>query len=432
MALSTKPYKGARDFYPEDERLQKYLFNVMRTVCERYGYEEYDAPVLEPTELYLQKGNQEIIEQQTYTFTDRGERSVTLRTEMTPSVARMVAGRRQELSYPLRWYSIPQCWRYERMQRGRGREFYQLNVDIFGEDSIVAEHELILLVRDLLAGYGANDDTYTIHVNSRACMDWLFSEKLGLAQDEKQELFRLIDRMHKLDEATFNEQLTAALAGQEQSEAAAELLRSFLASKSIEALPDEIQGHSTLAELRELLDLCLRSGVANIVFDPTITRGFEYYTNIVFEVFDTHPENNRSMFGGGRYDNLLEAFGAEPIPTAGFGMGDLTLQNFLELHDLLPEPKPETDFYAVCVGDVYSQATEAVAQLRSKGCRVALDATGRKLDKSIKAADKKRIPYVLFIGKDEVESQRFTVRELSSGHEEARTIDEIAALSDSV
>ena len=153
MTLSTQSYKGARDFYPEDKRLQKYIFSKMREVCEQFGYEEYDAPILEPTELFLAKGNQEIIDEQTYTFDDRGQRSVTVRTEMTPSVSRMVAGRRQELAYPVRWYSIPELWRYERMQRGRLRQFWQLNVDIFGIDGVEAEHELIVLADAILKGY---------------------------------------------------------------------------------------------------------------------------------------------------------------------------------------------------------------------------------------------------------------------------------------
>ena len=155
MALSTQPYKGARDFYPEDKRLQKFMFAKLREVCERFGYEEYDAPILEPTELFASKTSDEIVNEQTYTFTDRGERSVTIRTEMTPSVSRMVAGRRQELAYPLRWYSTPNLWRYERPQRGRLREFWQPNVDVFGLAGIEAEHEVILLADQVLRAFGA-------------------------------------------------------------------------------------------------------------------------------------------------------------------------------------------------------------------------------------------------------------------------------------
>ena len=180
MTLSTQPYKGARDFYPEDKRLQKYMFAKMREVAERFGYEEYDAPILEPTDLYLSKGNQEIIDEQTYTFTDRGGRSVTIRTEMTPTVSRMVAGRRQELPYPIRWYSIPNLWRYERTQRGRLREFWQPNFDIFGMEGVEADHEIVLLADQLMKSFGARTDMYVIQLSSRKLVDELFGNYLGL------------------------------------------------------------------------------------------------------------------------------------------------------------------------------------------------------------------------------------------------------------
>src|SRR5439155_12089601 len=166
MSLSTQPYKGARDFYPEDKRYQKYLFSVMRTTVEKFGYEEYDAPMLESLELYAAKTGDEIVNEQTYSFTDRGDRQVVIRPEMTPSVSRMVAARRQELAYPLRWYSIPQCWRYERTQRSRGREFYQLNVDLFGIDGISADLEMIQMADAIMKAFKAKPDMYQIRINS--------------------------------------------------------------------------------------------------------------------------------------------------------------------------------------------------------------------------------------------------------------------------
>src|SRR5579872_2116099 len=167
MALSTQPYKGTRDFYPEDKRVQKYMFGVLRRVAEGFGYQEYDAPVLEPIELYMSKTSEEIVVEQTFVFTDRGGRTVTMRPEMTPTISRMVAGRRQELAYPLRWYSIPNLWRYERPQAGRLREHWQLNVDIFGVPGLEADHEIILVADKILKAFGAKKDAYTIRVNSR-------------------------------------------------------------------------------------------------------------------------------------------------------------------------------------------------------------------------------------------------------------------------
>ncbi len=411
MKLSTDSYKGARDFYPEDKRLQKYLFGVMRAVCERYGYEEYDAPILEPTDLYLQKGNQEIINEQTYTFTDRGDRSVTMRTEMTPSVARMVAGKRQELGYPLRWYSIPQCWRYERTQRGRGREFYQLNVDIFGDASIEADVEAIRIADDIMKDYGASADMYDIRVSSR-------------------ELLRELLRQHGFD-STMESTITSVLDSYRKPsfDKKRTKLDQDSQTKLIELL-DYIQQEDVLQlesgkRLASIIDVLEKQDV-KVTLDPTITRGFDYYTGMVFEVFDTHPDNNRSMYGGGRYDNLLEAFGAEPLPTVGFGMGDHTLQCFLELHELVPALQSPTEVYVIAIGQEAVTASQVATELRSKNINTALDSTGRKLEKCIKTADKKSIPFVLFVGETERKENRYTLRRLSTGEEVKGPVDELA------
>src|SRR5690606_12098823 len=203
MTLSTQPYKGARDFYPEDKRLQKHLFSVWRRVAERFGYEEYDAPILESLELYLAKTGEEIVNEQTYTFTDRGDRRVAIRPEMTPTVSRMVAAKRQELAYPLRWYSIPNLWRYERPQRGRLREHWQLNVDIFGVEGIEADHEAIQVSDSIMRAFGAKRSMYTIKINSRKLMNALFADYLKLDDTQSHTMAKLIDRMHKMDYAQF-------------------------------------------------------------------------------------------------------------------------------------------------------------------------------------------------------------------------------------
>src|SRR5258708_10971795 len=191
MALSTQPYKGARDFYPEDKRVQNFMFRKISDTCERFGYEEYNAPILEPTELYLSKGNQEIIDEQTYTFQDRGGRSVTIRTEMTPTVSRLVAGRRQELPYPIRWYSIANFWRYERAQKGRLREFWQLNADIFGVEGVSADQETIALAAAIMKNLGAKSNMFTIRLNSRKFINFLMREYLGLDEVQIASMIRL-------------------------------------------------------------------------------------------------------------------------------------------------------------------------------------------------------------------------------------------------
>jgi histidyl-tRNA synthetase len=428
MALSTQPYKGARDFYPEDKRLQKFMFGKMREVCERFGYEEYDAPILEPTDLYASKTSDEIVNEQTYTFIDRGDRSVTIRTEMTPSVSRMVAGRRQELAYPVRWYSIPNLWRYERPQRGRLREFWQLNVDVFGLPGLEAEHEMILVADGIMRSFGAKHEMYTIKLNSRKLINALMFDVLALDETQAQTMIRLIDRMHKMDYGEFAGQVDGLFGPSQRDKGETDLLLNFLKVTNLDELPDDLKKLESVAELKQLMKLLDASGVTNVAFDPSLMRGFDYYTDVVFEVFDNDPDNNRSMFGGGRYDGLVAAFGVEPVPTVGFGMGDVTLQNFLETHKLLPKLHSETDVYVVLIGDVYEKAQKPIAQLREMGLSVAVDASGRKADKQLKAAIKKDVHYVLFIGEKELTDEQFAIKNLHSGVEEKHGLERIVSI----
>lgn len=425
MSLATQPYKGARDFYPKDKRTQKYMFSVMRSVVEKFGYEEYDAPILEPLELYAAKSGEEIVNEQTYTFEDRGGRKVAIRPEMTPTVSRMVAARRQELPYPARWYSIPNLWRYERPQRGRLREHWQLNVDVFGIEGIAAEHELIAVSDDILQTFGAKRDMYIIRINSRKLIDAALMEYLKLEQVQTHSLIKLIDRMHKLEPAAFGAQLDAILSPSQRDDGTEDKLRALLKIKDVKDLPTELQQHQSVAELTRLIALLRDSLITNVTFDVSLMRGFDYYTDIVFEVFDTDPENNRSMFGGGRYDGLVGLFGVDPVPTVGFGMGDVTLQNFLETHKLLPDLKPEVELYVALLGDVYSEAQRVIHDLREMGIKVAVDSSGRKPDKLIKNALKMNIRYMLFIGEDELKSEQFTLKDLSTSQEEKHSLQRV-------
>jgi len=430
MALSTNPYKGARDFYPEDKRVQKFMFNTMRRVIESFGYQEYDAPIVEPIELYLSKTSEEIVQEQTYNFLDRGERHVTLRPEMTPTVSRMVAARRQELAYPLRWYSIPNLWRYERPQHGRLREHWQLNVDLFGMSGLEADHEIILVADSILKTFGAKRDMYEIKVNSRALINWMLLEHLRLDYAQAAALTRLIDRMHKMPEKEFAGHVDALLGPAQKDAGVLKQLMSLLKVKKISELPLVTQQHPAVAELQRLMKMLDESGVKNAVFDITLMRGFDYYTNIVFEVFDADPENNRSMFGGGRYDGLVSLFGVEPVATVGFGMGDVTLQNFLQSHHLLPAIHPETDAVAILIGDVYTKAQKSLKAMRAEGARIAVDATERKIDAKIKAAAKADVPFVIFIGEEELENQRFKMKNLNTGQEHEHSLERIVSILD--
>jgi histidyl-tRNA synthetase len=397
-----QPYKGARDFYPEDKQIQKWIFDKWRRVVERYGYVEYDAPILEPTDLYLMKGSQEIIETQTYTFKDRGDRSVTIRTEMTPSVSRMVAGRRQELSYPARWYSIPNLWRYERMQKGRLREFWQLNVDMFGVSSAQAELEMIQIVDDLFQAFKAKRSTYTIKVNSRVLVTEILSS-IGVSAGRATAVIRLIDRIKKMSTDEFATALDEATGAKEISRA---LVR-FLTIKEISDLPVSLQSSESARSIAAVIDTARAQGIRNIEFDVTLMRGFDYYTDIVFEAFATDGENNRSVLGGGRYDGLVGLFGVEPVPTIGFAVGDVVFRDYLETNKLIPTMRLPVEL-TILIRDEQSAngAQTAARELREIGVNVAVDFSGRKIDKQFKNAVKSGVRYVLFVGQEELRIQQ--------------------------
>ncbi len=406
MSLSTQPYKGTRDFYPDDMRTRKWMFAKWRKVVESFGYEEYDGPILEPLELYTAKTSEEIVNDQSFNFEDRGGRKVVMRPEMTPTVSRMVAGKRQELGYPLRLYSIPNCFRYERQQRGRLREFWQLNVDIFGIEGVEADIENILIVDAMMKEFGAEEDDYEIRINSRKLLDKRINDpEVGLKTNQK-DVLRILDQYEKLDRGILVDKLSQHL---EDPEKLLNFLENDGPSHEVKQMKLQLEARGVKVETQE-----------------TLTRGFEYYTDVVFEVFDKNPENTRSLFGGGRYDGLVGEFGVEPVPTVGFGMGDVTFQNFLESNKLLPEQPSETDIYVVVIGDVLTDAQKVAQDLREKGINVAVDLSGKKSEKQIKNALKKNIPYLLFIGEEEINNQVYTLKETATSNEQKLSLEDIS------
>lgn len=404
--LSVEPYKGVRDFYPEDQAALNFIFSKWREVCERAGYVEYEASILEPSELYRAKGaeNEEMVSEQTYTFMDRGEREVTLRPEMTPTVARMVAGRRRELGFPLRYYSIPNCFRYERTQRGRLREFWQLNVDIFGSRSLAADAEVLGVAYGIMMAFGASEGDFVIKVGSREYVNGVIQE-LGLTDDDAKRLFALLDRRDKMPREEFLHKL------------------SELSVPESTLLPEEPPETIALM-LAQFKD----AGMSNIVWAPEVVRGFAYYTGLVFEVFDTHPDNNRAVAGGGRYDNLTSLFDDEPLPGVGFAIGDATMRDFLEVRGLLPAYVPPTQVYvAITSPDLAYAAQSFAGSLRRAGLNVAVDFGEKKLGDQIKAASKHKIPWLIVVGEDELAGNAFKVRNLDTGHEETMPAEAIAS-----
>tara|TARA_B100000378_G_scaffold278888_1_gene284156 strand:+ start:2799 stop:4091 length:1293 start_codon:yes stop_codon:yes gene_type:complete len=417
--LSSQPYKGTRDYYPEDKRVQNYIFDTWKRVVERFGYEEYGAPILESLDIYAAKSGQELVNEQTYVFTDRGGRTVAIRPEMTPTISRIVAARRQELAYPARLFSIANFMRYERPQRGREREFWQLNVDIFGVDNLAADVEIITIADAILKEFGARASDYKIRINNRKFIHFMMAEYLGLDATGALQMTKLFDRRNKITEQDFDEQALLILGEAQRGDI--EKIKQVLNATDIASLPEELKKSSALEEIATVFTALQQAGVTSVVFDATLMRGLDYYTGTVFEVFDTHPDNSRSLFGGGRYDGLVGLFGAEPISAVGMAPGNTMIENFLTVHNLLPADTSKTDIYIVTIGNTTVHAQQVATELRVAGINVEVDITGRKLDKQIKAAVKKNIPYLLFVGEKDMGTGQYSLKNSEDETEEALT-----------
>lgn len=423
--LSLEPYKGTRDFYPQDRFIQNHIFRVWQRVVESYGYLRYNASILEETDLYRAKSGEEIVNEQTYSFTDRGGRDVTIRPEMTPTVARMVAQKRKELTFPIRWYSIPNLFRYERPQRGRLREHWQLNVDMFGVESLEADLEMVNIASDIMKAFGASESQYEIRVNSRKFLNFLFNDFLGLSAEQAHKVSKLFDRMHKISGEEFKQQALEIT----QDADKADLLITVSRIKNLDELPQAVKAHESTAELILFIKKLQSQGLNNVRFEISVVRGFDYYTGIVFEVFDTNPANPRSIFGGGRYDDLVGIFGVERVPGIGFGMGDVVIKDFLETYNLLPSYKPTIDLYIAPFDASFVEASNELAKyLRGQGLNVAVDLTDRQVSKKVKTADKELVPFVVVVGEEELKSGKFKVKNFKESKEVEVGREDIASL----
>lgn len=393
---STDPYKGVRDFYPEDMAVQRYIFDTWAKVSESFGFERYDASILEPSELYRSKAaeNEEIVNEQTYTFIDKGDREVTLRPEMTPTVARMIAHKRRELPLPVRWYSIPNLFRYERPQRGRLREHWQLNCDIFGSTDVQADAEIIALAHSIFTTFGATEKDFEIRVNDRSSL----TKEIGARLKDPANMnamLKLLDTKPKMEKEAYEA-------------AEAELLN--------EPLPtDENDQTSVLAVLEALR----ARGITNAKYSPTIVRGFNYYTGTIFEIFDIHESNRRSLMGGGRYDDLTSLFSDDKVVGVGFGLGDVTMRDFLETHDLLSHMgnayKTGPRVMVVNDGVNTNEAAKTASTLRTHGIRAASNLTDKKLGDQLKHAERSGAEYALILTQGGMELKHLADRSITKG-----------------
>ena len=398
--------KGTREFYPETMALRNYLFEKVRAASQAFGYQEYDGPFIETIDLYAAKSGEELVKKQSFTFEDRGGDLVTLRPELTPSLARMIAAKQNELTYPVRWWSFGPFWRYEQPQKGRTREFFQWNIDMLGVNSPEADAELIAVAATFMRSVGLSPERAQIYVNNRRLVEAQFNA-LGIAVEKRMDVSNLIDRRTKMESAKWDAYAIESGLTQAQLDG----LKDVLGNLELWKQSDELT--RTFAALEAL-------GVREYVrFVPGVMRGLLYYTGTVFEAFDTSGSLKRSLFGGGRYDNLLADVGGQPLSGVGFAMGDVGMGIFLQESGLLPELQSTPAQVLVTVFDekLALQSFALAAELRSAGLNVMVSPEPAKVPKQFKFADKMKIKVVLVLGPDEVEKGLVVVKNLVNGEQ---------------
>ena len=406
MANKIQAVKGTREFYPEQMALRNFIYDKVRSASQVFGYQEWDAPFIETIDLYAAKSGEELVKKQSFTFEDRGGDFVTLRPELTPSLARMIAAKQNELTYPVRWWSFGPFWRYEQPQRGRTREFFQWNIDMLGVNSPEADAELIAVGATFLRSVGLSPERALIYVNNRRLMDSEF-DALGISEEKRLDVSNLVDRRTKMEPAKWDAYAIDLGLSQTQLDG----LKSILGNFDLWKKSDEL---TRLFAALEVL------GVKEYVkFDPNIMRGLLYYTGTVFEAFDVTGSLKRAIFGGGRYDNLLADVGGQPLSGVGFAMGDVVIGIILQEAGLVPEfiPRPAQVLVTVFDEKLWMQSFALAAELRAAGLNVMVSPEPTKLPKQFKFADKMKMKAVLVLGPDEVEKGLVVVKNLLNGEQ---------------
>jgi histidyl-tRNA synthetase len=406
--------KGTRDFYPEQMALRTWLYNTIRAVSERFGYQEYEGPILEPIALYAAKSGEELVKEQSFVLTDRGGDELTLRPELTPTLARMVAQKQNMLPKPIRWWSFGPFWRYERPQRGRTREFFQWNIDLIGSNSVQADAEIVAISAEFFRSVGLGPDIIRIQVNNRRLMDTQL-RAMGVAGEQVPAVFRVIDKREKMDDKTWSEY--AASAGMSEPQIAA--LSAMMSNRELWKQSDDLVA---------FFDAVADFGVADYVeFEPSVIRGLDYYTGTVFEGRDRGGKF-RAIYGGGRYDNLVADVGGEPLGGVGYAMGDVVIGLMLQEYGKLPALKtaPAQVLIATFDQSLLGAARRLAAQWRMAGLRVELYPEAAKLDRQLKYADAKNIPFVAILGSDEAAAGKVMLKDLRSKSQQIIAQTEVA------
>ncbi|NWG06739.1 MAG: histidine--tRNA ligase [Chloroflexi bacterium] len=406
MKKSIQTVKGVREFYPEAMSLRNYLYEKVRGVSQAFGYQEWDGPFIETIDLYAAKSGEELVKKQSFTFEDRGGDLVTLRPELTPSLARMIAAKQNELTFPVRWWSFGPFWRYEQPQKGRTREFFQWNIDMLGVNSPEADAELIAVAAGFLRSVGLSPERAQIFVNNRRLMDSEF-DALDIPPEKRLDVSNLVDRRTKMEPAKWDENARDLGLNQIQLDGLKGILGNF----------DLWKKNEELTRLFAALDAL---GVSEYVkFDPNIMRGLLYYTGTVFEAFETTGSLKRAILGGGRYDNLLADVGGQPLSGVGFAMGDVVIGIILQEAGLLPDfdLTPASVLVTVFDKSLLLKSYALASRLRQSGLKVMVYPEPAKLPRQFKFADKMKMKIALVLGPDEAANSQVAVKNLSSGEQ---------------
>ncbi len=411
LPMQSQALPGFRDFYPADFALRDYIFRTWRQVAARYGFEEYDGPPLEPLELYTAKSGEEIVGQ-LYSFSDKGGREVSLRPEMTPTLARMVAARANGLKKPIRWFSIPQLFRYERQQRGRLREHFQLNCDLIGESGHLADAEIVALAVDALRAFGLGPKDVRVRLSDRRLLAALLGA-LGVSEAQAGTVYQVFDKLRRAPEEVSVRRLAEAGLGS----GAVDRLLALARARSWDELAGvdpALSGALGVGDsLRRTLDALRAMGFGDhLDLDLGIVRGLAYYTGTVFELFDAKGEL-RAICGGGRYDNLLQSLGGVDLPALGFGMGDVVLGELLRERGLAPPAEPTVDVFLAAISqDDITEILGLARELRDAGLRVEYALAPQAVGKQLKLADTRGARVAIVVGPDDRARGEVMVKDL--------------------
>ena len=428
--FSKDPLRGMEDYYPPDLREENWVIDNIRDVAEVYGYEEFESPQLEPIEIFAAKSSEELVNEQSFIVEKKEGERLILIPELTPSLARMIAKKGQELKKPIRWYSVPTCFRYERPQRGRRRQFKQINFDILGEDSLYGDLEIFNIIIDIFTKFGATAKQFQIYYNNRRFIDDVCKMILDIPETKLPLIYRALDKAEKLEEKEFEDYLAELFQDNviiqgilklKKSDSVEDLLKKF---DSIPEKFDDSKGYKELKEFEKLLEEANLSEFCT--FSSGIVRGLDYYTGIVYEVYDTGKENTRSIFGGGRYDDLLSIFSDEQISGTGFGLGLVMLSLFLDTYNLIPQDIREMDYSdTIYIAGIKESVRAYVLQLaqkiRAEDFPCIVDYRFNTLKNQLKKANDLGNIITIIIGPDEMNENKVTIRNMVS--EKQITID---------